>query len=86
MKVLVATDARHPQVNGLVRRLTMMAVAARQLGVAIGFPDTGILPLIRGYGDLRLALRGSSRIAELIELASMAPRRNRSNSWRKTRI
>ncbi len=74
------------KVYGVVRMQTMMAEAARELGGEIGFPDTGILPLIRGYGDLRLALRGSPRIAELIERASMAPRRNRSNSWRKTRI
>ena len=37
MKILVATDAWHPQVNGVVRTLVMMAEAARGLGVEIEF-------------------------------------------------
>ena len=35
MRILVATDAWHPQVNGVVRTLTMMAEAARPLGAAL---------------------------------------------------
>ncbi|MDO9299495.1 MAG: glycosyltransferase family 1 protein, partial [Bradyrhizobium sp.] len=37
MRVLVATDAWHPQVNGVVRTLAMMAEAARPLGVDVSF-------------------------------------------------
>ena len=35
--ILVATDAWHPQVNGVVRTLTMMAEAAKRLGVEVDF-------------------------------------------------
>ncbi len=41
MKVLVATDAWRPQVNGVVRTLVSLAGAAQKLGVDIEFlsPD-----------------------------------------------
>jgi hypothetical protein len=35
--ILVATDAWHPQVNGVVRTLTMMAEAAKGFGVDVSF-------------------------------------------------
>ena len=68
MRILVATDAWHPQVNGVVRTLTMMAEAARPLGVEVGFLTaqsfrTFALP---SYPDLRLALPSPSAIARLI--------------------
>src|SRR5215468_5996361 len=37
MRVLVATDAWHPQVNGVVRTLTSLAEAAKGLGVSVEF-------------------------------------------------
>ena len=37
MRILVATDAWHPQVNGVVRTLTMMAEAAKAFGVEVSF-------------------------------------------------
>ena len=37
MRILVATDAWHPQVNGVVRTLTMMARAAQALGYDVRF-------------------------------------------------
>ncbi|MDP1881961.1 MAG: glycosyltransferase family 1 protein, partial [Bradyrhizobium sp.] len=37
MRVLVATDAWHPQVNGVVRTLEMMAEAVGPLGVDVSF-------------------------------------------------
>jgi len=37
MRVLVATDAWHPQVNGVVRTLTSLAESARALGVTLDF-------------------------------------------------
>ena len=37
MGVLVATDAWHPQVNGVVRTLTSVAHSARALGVQLEF-------------------------------------------------
>jgi glycosyltransferase involved in cell wall biosynthesis len=72
MKILVATDAWHPQVNGVVRTLVMMAEAARGLGVEIDFltPDSFRTFALPSYRDLRLALPGPGRIAELIERAA----------------
>ena len=37
MRILVATDAWHPQVNGVVRTLTKLADAAKSLGVEFSF-------------------------------------------------
>ena len=37
MKILIATDAWHPQVNGVVRTLTSLAKSASTLGADIGF-------------------------------------------------
>ena len=69
MRVLVATDAWHPQVNGVVRTLTSLARSARNLGVTIdflspeGFPS---VPLPTDPG-LRLALPGRREIARRVE-------------------
>jgi len=68
MRILVATDAWHPQVNGVVRTLIMMAEAARTFGVDVSF----ITPLsfrtiaMPSYPDLRLALPYPAKIARLI--------------------
>ena len=68
MRILVATDAWHPQVNGVVRTLTMMAEAARALGVDVSFltPQSFRTFAMPSYPDLRLALPYRSRIARLI--------------------
>jgi glycosyltransferase involved in cell wall biosynthesis len=71
MRVLIATDAWHPQVNGVVRTLTSLAQNVRKLNVAIdfltpeGFPS---LPLPT-YSGLRIALPNRRAIALQIELA-----------------
>ncbi|MCP4619323.1 MAG: glycosyltransferase family 1 protein [Bradyrhizobium sp.] len=72
MKILIATDAWHPQVNGVVRTLVMMAEAARGLGVEIEFltPQSFRTFAMPSYRDLRLALPGPSKIAELIRRAA----------------
>jgi glycosyltransferase involved in cell wall biosynthesis len=68
MRILVATDAWHPQVNGVVRTLIMMAEAAKTLGVDVSF----LTPLsfrtfaMPSYPDLRLALPRPAKIARLI--------------------
>jgi glycosyltransferase involved in cell wall biosynthesis len=71
MRILIATDAWHPQVNGVVRTLTMMADAARSLGTEISFltPQSFRTVPLPGYRDLRLALPWPGRIAELIDAA-----------------
>jgi len=69
MRVLVATDAWHPQVNGVVRTLTSLAASARRLGVTIDFltPDGFPTLPVPTYPHLRLAVPGMRRIARLIE-------------------
>jgi glycosyltransferase involved in cell wall biosynthesis len=72
MRILIATDAWHPQVNGVVRTLTSLARSAALLGVDIdfltpeGFPSMG-LPT---YPGLRIALPRRREIARRIEAAS----------------
>src|SRR3984885_1979277 len=68
MRILVATDAWHPQVNGVVRTLTAMADAARGLGVEVSFltPQSFRTFAMPSYPDLRLALPHGAKIARLI--------------------
>src|ERR1700674_3536386 len=68
MRILVATDAWHPQVNGVVRTLTNMAEAARAFGVEISFltPQSFRTFAMPSYPDLRLALPYPAKIARLI--------------------
>ena len=69
MQVLIATDAWHPQVNGVVRTLGSLIASARRLGVKMdvlspeGFPS---IPLPT-YSSLRLALPNRREIARRIE-------------------
>src|SRR5262245_40110769 len=71
MRVLVATDAWHPQVNGVVRTLTSLAKHARPLGVEIEFlSPNGFRTLpVPTYPGLRLALPSRWQIARRIEAA-----------------
>jgi glycosyltransferase involved in cell wall biosynthesis len=71
MKVLVATDAWYPQVNGVVRTLNSLARAAAKLGVTIDFlsPDGFWTFPLPTYPGLRLALPTRRQIAERIEAA-----------------
>jgi glycosyltransferase involved in cell wall biosynthesis len=68
MRILVATDAWHPQVNGVVRTLIMMAEAARTFGVDVSFltPLSFRTIAMPSYPDLRLALPYPAKIARLI--------------------
>jgi glycosyltransferase involved in cell wall biosynthesis len=71
MKVLVATDAWRPQVNGVVRTLGSLARAAGKLGVTIDFlsPDGFPSFQVPTYPGLRLALPSRRGIAERVEAA-----------------
>ena len=72
MRVLIATDAWHPQVNGVVRTLTSLARSASNLGAEIsfltpeGFPSIGVPT----YPGLRAALPNRREIARRIEDAA----------------
>jgi glycosyltransferase involved in cell wall biosynthesis len=72
MRILVATDAWHPQVNGVVRTLTSLANSVAGLGGEIefltpeGFPSMGVPT----YPGLRVALPNSAEIARRVEAAS----------------
>jgi glycosyltransferase involved in cell wall biosynthesis len=69
MRVLIATDAWHPQVNGVVRTLTSLARSAANLGAAVDFLTPEGFPTfpVPTYPNLRLALPGPQRIARIIE-------------------
>ncbi len=71
MRVLVATDAWRPQVNGVVRTLASLARAAQKLGVEIEFlsPEGFWTVPVPTYPGLRLALPSRKGIAERIEAA-----------------
>lgn len=71
MRVLIATDAWHPQVNGVLRTLMALQRAARSLGVTVEFlsPDGFRTVPVPTYPGLRLAIPRRSRIARRIEEA-----------------
>lgn len=72
MRVLIATDAWHPQVNGVVRTLTSLARAAKKLGAQIEFltPDGFPSMAIPTYQSLRVALPSRREIDRRIEGAA----------------
>ncbi|MDB5600142.1 MAG: glycosyl transferase, group 1 [Xanthobacteraceae bacterium] len=69
MRILIATDAWHPQINGVVRTLTELAQAAERFGVCVHFLTPEGIPSIGlpSYPDIRLALASPSLIARRIE-------------------
>jgi glycosyltransferase involved in cell wall biosynthesis len=69
MRVLIATDAWHPQVNGVVRTLGSLEEAAKGLGVSIEFltPDGFPSVALPTYQSLRLALPNRREVARRIE-------------------
>jgi len=72
MRILVATDAWHPQVNGVVRTLIMTADAAKALGAEVSFltPESFRTFAMPSYRDLRLALPRPAKVARLIAEAA----------------
>jgi glycosyltransferase involved in cell wall biosynthesis len=71
MRVLVATDAWHPQVNGVVRTYERLAVEAGKLGFEIVFlaPSAFRTLPCPTYPEIRLALAGPRAIAAHIQKA-----------------
>ncbi len=73
MHVLIATDAWHPQVNGVVHTLEAMAEAARQQGARIDFltPEGFYTVPMPTYPEIRLSLIGARQAAR--RLAQINP-------------
>lgn len=69
MHVLVATDAWHPQINGVVRTLEATAASAARLGVRIAFLTPEGLPsfALPSYPGLRCALPFGARLARHLD-------------------
>src|ERR1700694_604558 len=69
MRILIAPDAWHPQVNGVVRTLTSLARSAAALGAEVQFlTPEGFASLgVPTYPGLRVALPNRREIARRIE-------------------
>jgi glycosyltransferase involved in cell wall biosynthesis len=72
MRILIATDAWHPQVNGVVRTLTSLARSASALGADISFLTPEGFPslAVPTYPGLRVALPNRREIAARIAAAA----------------
>ena len=71
MKVLVATDAWHPQINGVVHTLGHVAREGRALGAELEFlsPDQFRTLPMPSYPEIRLALVGTREVEQRLEMA-----------------
>jgi len=69
MKILVATDAWHPQVNGVVRTLGHVAREARALGAELEFlaPDEFWTLPMPSYPEIRLALPAPGEVERRLD-------------------
>ena len=69
MKILVATDAWHPQINGVVRTLNHVAREARALDADLEFltPEAFWTLPMPGYPEIRLALTGPGDIERRLD-------------------
>ena len=71
MRVLVVTDAWHPQVNGVVRSLEQLEAEARRIGEEIIFitPEQFRTVPMPGYAEIRLSLARPKILNDLIDAA-----------------
>ncbi|NVO16172.1 MAG: glycosyltransferase family 1 protein [Rhodoplanes sp.] len=69
MRILIATDAWHPQVNGVVRTLRSLAEAVEALGASISFltPERMRTVALPSYPSIRLAVPPPGEVARRIE-------------------
>ena len=68
MRILVATDAWHPQINGVVRTLAAVEKAASAMGATLTFikpEDFRTVPL-PGYPEISMALPNPRALARLV--------------------
>jgi glycosyltransferase involved in cell wall biosynthesis len=68
MRIMIATDAWHPQVNGVLRTLMALSRAVEKLGGTISFlaPDGMRTVGLPSYSDIRLGLPRRGEIARRI--------------------
>ena len=69
MRILIVSDAWHPQVNGVVRTLSMVALELRGMGhtVEVLGPDRFPTVDMPTYGSIKLALFPGRRLPAMIE-------------------
>jgi glycosyltransferase involved in cell wall biosynthesis len=69
MKILIVTDAWHPQVNGVVRTLGHVAREAQAIGAEVEFlrPDQFRTVPMPSYPEIRLALTGTGNIERRLD-------------------
>ena len=69
MRILIVTDAWHPQINGVVRTLDRLAYDAGRLGHSIEFltPQNYPTAPLPGYPEIQLALATPQAVADAIE-------------------
>src|SRR5260370_17078171 len=70
MRILIATDAWRPQVNGVVHTLEATAQAAKSLGAEVSFLTAEGFPTVRlpSYPGIRIALPRAREIARRISV------------------
>jgi glycosyltransferase involved in cell wall biosynthesis len=71
VRILLATDAWRPQVNGVVRTLTALLAELTRLGHAVTVLEPGLFPALACpfYPEIRLALGAGRRIKPMMEEA-----------------
>jgi glycosyltransferase involved in cell wall biosynthesis len=72
MKILIATDAWHPQINGVVRSLQQMANEMSALGVEVSFitPQMFKTVPLPTYPEIRLSLASQKSITQIVNAIS----------------
>ena len=73
MKILIATDAWHPQINGVVRSLQQMSTELTKMGIEVRFitPQMYKTVPLPSYPEIRLSLVSQKSIAK--HIADFAP-------------
>ena len=69
MKILVATDAWHPQVNGVVRSLSMTVECLRRMGHKVEVIEPGRFWTVPcpTYPEIRLSLGCGHAVARILD-------------------
>ncbi len=72
MRILIATDAWHPQVNGVVRSIEALASEARRLGASVECltPEGFWAIRMPTYPDIPLAMVTAASVAARVEEAA----------------